>query len=86
MPDWPSGSSAAPFLYQTICVTTGVRASGMTTTSMPLSSVKLVMLARAGSGAAAPGASETADAFVSNDMNGLSRGRGRVVGEWFLLI
>jgi hypothetical protein len=44
--------------------------------------MKLEMLARAGCGAAAPGASEaTADAFVSNDMNGLSRGRGRVVGE-----
>jgi hypothetical protein len=54
----------------------------MTTTSMPLPSLKLVMLARAGPGAAAPGASETADAFVSNDMNGLSRDvRAAQLGE-----
>src|SRR5919109_4841368 len=40
MPDLPGGSSALPILYQTICVTTGARWSGMTTTSMPLSSMK----------------------------------------------
>ena len=41
MPDLPDGSSAAPFLYQTIWVTTGARWSGMTSTSSPLSRVKL---------------------------------------------
>ena len=40
MPLLPRGSSAEPLRYQTICVTTGARWSGMTTTSMPLSSLK----------------------------------------------
>ena len=40
MPDLPGGSSAAPTLYQIMWVTTGVRRSGMTTTSRPLASVK----------------------------------------------
>ncbi len=40
MPDLPGGSSAAPTLYQSMWVTTGVRRSGITTTSRPLASVK----------------------------------------------
>ena len=40
MPELPGGSSAEPTLYQTMWVTTGVRRSGMTTTSRPLASVK----------------------------------------------
>ena len=40
MPDLPCGSSAEPLRYQTICVTTGARRSGMTTTVRPLSSRK----------------------------------------------
>ena len=40
MPDWPTGSSAEPLRYQIMCVTTGTRWSGMTTTSSPLSRVK----------------------------------------------
>ena len=40
MPDLPAGSSAEPTLYQTICVTTGVRWSGTTTTCSPLARVK----------------------------------------------
>src|SRR3989304_9430603 len=39
MPETPLGSSAAPTLYQTMCVTTGARWSGMTTTSSPFASV-----------------------------------------------
>ena len=45
MPDFPTGSSAEPFLYQTMCVTTGVRRSSIVTTSMPLESVKWSTLA-----------------------------------------
>ena len=53
MPDLPGGSSALPTLYQTMWVTIGARWSGMTTTSMPLSSRKLVTsLSAAGSAAA----------------------------------
>ena len=40
MPDWPTGSSAEPLRYQTMCVTTGTRRSGTTTTSSPLSRLK----------------------------------------------
>src|SRR3954452_24025867 len=40
-PDLPGASSAEPTLYQIICVTTGVRWSGITTTCMPLASVKV---------------------------------------------
>ena len=40
MPETPAGSSAAPTLYQTMCVTTGARWSGTTTTSSPLSKLK----------------------------------------------
>src|SRR3954467_15880571 len=40
MPDWRSGSSADPLRYQTMWVTTGVRWSGIATTSRPLSRVK----------------------------------------------
>src|SRR5215510_7397392 len=39
-PDLPGVSSADPTLYQIICVTTGVRWSGMTTSSSPLARVK----------------------------------------------
>src|SRR5690606_4267398 len=39
MPDTPGGSSAAPTRYQTMCVTTGARWSGTTTTCMPLDKV-----------------------------------------------
>src|SRR5512143_425209 len=39
-PDLPGVSSAAPTLYQIICVTTGARWSGMTTSSKPLARVK----------------------------------------------
>src|SRR5262245_50285531 len=39
-PDFPGVSSADPTLYQIICVTTGARWSGMTTTSSPLSRKK----------------------------------------------
>src|SRR5438445_7439389 len=48
MPDLPGGSSALPILYHTIWVTIGARWSGMTTTSMPLSSRKSVTLNSAG--------------------------------------
>src|SRR3954469_7518773 len=41
MPDLPSGSSAEPALYQTICVTTGARWLEITTTCMPLGSTVL---------------------------------------------
>jgi len=37
MPEVPATSSAEPALYQTICVTTGARWSGSTTTCRPLS-------------------------------------------------
>src|SRR5262249_37591341 len=40
-PDLPGVSSAAPTLYQIMCVTTGARRSGMTTSSSPLASVEL---------------------------------------------
>src|SRR5215475_8478531 len=40
-PDLPGVSSAAPTLYQIMCVTTGARWSGMTTSSSPLASVEL---------------------------------------------
>ena len=40
MPDLPGGSSAEPFWYQIIWVTTGARWSGMTTTSRPFLRVK----------------------------------------------
>src|SRR4051812_802742 len=40
-PDLPGVSSAEPTLYQIICVTTGVRRSGITTTCRPLPRVKL---------------------------------------------
>src|SRR5271166_273762 len=40
MPDLPGGSSAAPFWYQIIWVTTGARWSGITTTLRPFSRVK----------------------------------------------
>src|SRR4029077_18120392 len=39
-PDLPGVSSAAPTLYQIMCVTTGARWSGMTTSSNPLARVK----------------------------------------------
>ena len=42
MPETPSGSSAEPTLYHSICTTTGARLSSMTTTSIPLSSVYVV--------------------------------------------
>ena len=54
MPDSPGRSSAAPALYQTMWVTIGARWSGMTTTSSPLSRVKLVaFFANFGASAAA---------------------------------
>ena len=40
-PDLPGVSSAEPTLYQIMCVTTGVRWSGITTTCSPLLRVKL---------------------------------------------
>src|SRR5688572_23296551 len=40
-PDLPGGLSAQPTLYQTQCATTGARWLATTTTSMPLSSVKV---------------------------------------------
>ena len=39
MPDLPGGSSAAPTRYHSMWVTTGVRRSGMTTTSRPFARV-----------------------------------------------
>src|SRR5215210_6292815 len=42
MPDLPAGSSAAPTRYHSMCVTTGVRRSGMTTTTKPLARVNCV--------------------------------------------
>ena len=43
MPDLPGGSSAEPLRYQTICVTTGARRSGMTTISRPFASFACVI-------------------------------------------
>ena len=51
-PDLPGVSSAEPTRYQTMWVTTGVRRSGITTTSRPLARVKWVI---SGPGAALPG-------------------------------
>ena len=42
-PDLPGVSSAEPTLYQSMCVTTGARWSGMTTTSRPFARVKWVI-------------------------------------------
>ncbi|MNT32328.1 hypothetical protein D3C72_1682010 [compost metagenome] len=48
MPDLPGSSSALPTLYHTMWVTMGARRSGMTTTSSPLSRVKLTTSVSAG--------------------------------------
>ena len=48
MPDLPGGSSAEPLRYQTICVTTGARRSGMTTISRPFASFACVIAGPAG--------------------------------------
>jgi hypothetical protein len=50
-PDFPAVSSAAPTLYQIICVMTGARWSGMTTSCSPFASLKSATLAPAGSAA-----------------------------------
>src|SRR5262245_66331384 len=55
IPEVPGGSSAEPTLYQLMWVTTGVRRSGMTTTSSPLARVKWEAL---GVGSAAAGSAD----------------------------
>src|SRR5215469_7507108 len=65
-PDLPGVSSAEPTLYQSMWVTTGVRWSGMTTTSRPFESVKLVIWGPIPAWAgAASAAARTAVASVS---------------------
>ena len=44
MPDLPGGSSAAPTLYHSVCTTMGARGFSTTTTSSPLSRVKVLGL------------------------------------------
>src|SRR6478609_7579997 len=64
-PDLPGVSSAAPTLYQIMCVTTGARWSGMTTSSNPLASVKLAISGPACWAASGEAASAAASAMVA---------------------
>src|SRR5215218_9323945 len=74
-PDLPAVSSAAPTRYQTMWVTTGVRWSGMTTTSRPLSSLKCETsgpLAPLVAGKLASATAITATAAIANRFMGYS--------------
>ncbi len=84
MPDLPGGSSAAPTLYQSMWVTTGVRRSGITTTSRPLASLKVVTFgaAAAARGASAPATQRRPSAAAAKACVSLIGHRGRT-REWF---
>src|SRR5262249_47985678 len=64
-PDLPGVSSDAPTLYQIMCVTTGARWSGMTTSSRPLASVKSAISGPACSAASGELASAATSVMVA---------------------